>query len=688
MRAWSGVLKAGAVEPDANFFDLGGDSIMAAQFINDLQELAEETFHAVALFDAPTAGQFAAMLRKDYPRTTAALLKRLGAGDAWAGTRAQADEPPVDEAMLAALRALIPALPKQPPRPPARKNPRAVFVLSPPRCGSTLLRVMLAGHPGLFAPPELELLNFDSLGARREYCAGPLAGKLEGLLRALMDLKGVDAEAARALMTPYEDRDLDTGSFFGELQGWLGGRLLVDKTPAYALDLHALERAEACFEAPRYVHLNRHPYGMTLSFEESRIDQVFFRVAHPFGVRRLAELIWNVCTENIRTFLANVPAARQMLLRYEDLVADPRARMLELSDFMQVPFDERMLTPYEGKEAKMTDGLHAVSRMIGDPKFHKHKSIDARMADRWREAYDRDFLGEVTWRNARALGYAREAPSGKPAAEPAGAEAQPPLSTSVVPIKRSGTKRAFFCVHPAGGSVYSFGTLVKHFDPERPIYGLQAKGVEDLEDAELHSSIEEMAAYYAEVVRSVQPEGPYLIGGRCMGGIIAFEMARRLADLGFAVPYVALLDTRNLLSSRKKHAQDPIPVKLKRFIRHFDLARKVRKWKKRRAEREALKEASPTQRRIQDLKSIHKKARRTYEAEPYAGAVTLYHNSSDTREKTYIAHWQAVAPNLECVEIRGSHVSMFQEPHIRDLAAEMARGMDRVDAQALAGRRS
>lgn len=180
MRAWSGVLKAGAVEPDANFFDLGGDSIMAAQFINDLQELAEETFHAVALFDAPTAGQFAAMLRKDYPRTTAALLKRLGAGDAWAGTRAQADRPPVDEAMLAALRALIPALPKQPPRPPARKNPRAVFVLSPPRCGSTLLRVMLAGHPGLFAPPELELLNFDSLGARREYCAGPLAGKLEG----------------------------------------------------------------------------------------------------------------------------------------------------------------------------------------------------------------------------------------------------------------------------------------------------------------------------------------------------------------------------------------------------------------------------------------------------------------------------------------------------------------------------
>ena len=73
-------------------------------------------------------------------------------------------------------------------------------MLSPPRSGSTLLRVMLGGHPGLFAPPELELLAFDTLAERRDAFPGRDAFWLEGALRAVMEVRGCGAEEARALV--------------------------------------------------------------------------------------------------------------------------------------------------------------------------------------------------------------------------------------------------------------------------------------------------------------------------------------------------------------------------------------------------------------------------------------------------------------------------------------------------------
>src|SRR3979409_2802780 len=76
----------------------------------------------------------------------------------------------VDESKLASFLELI----QPPPVPVApRKNRRAVLVLSPPRSGSTLLRVMLGGHPELFAPPELELLAFSTLAERQGGLPGP-----------------------------------------------------------------------------------------------------------------------------------------------------------------------------------------------------------------------------------------------------------------------------------------------------------------------------------------------------------------------------------------------------------------------------------------------------------------------------------------------------------------------------------
>ncbi|MFL6202720.1 MAG: condensation domain-containing protein, partial [Thermoanaerobaculia bacterium] len=184
-----------------------------------------------------------------------------------------------------------------------------------------------------------------------------------------------------------------------------GDRRLVDKTPSYTLSPPVLERAEAEFEEPLYLHLVRHPYGMIASFEEAKLDQIFFRYEHPFSRRELAELIWLVSQRNILDFLRRVPAGRQLQVRFEDLVREPAAVMERVCAFLGIDLHPDMVLPYKNERARMTDGLHAESRMLGDVKFHQHKGVEASAAERWRETYGEDFLGGATWDMAARLGY-------------------------------------------------------------------------------------------------------------------------------------------------------------------------------------------------------------------------------------------------------------------------------------------
>ncbi|MFL6291919.1 MAG: amino acid adenylation domain-containing protein, partial [Thermoanaerobaculia bacterium] len=257
----------------------------------------------------------------------------------------------------------------------------------------------------LFAPPELELLSYNTLAERRASYTGRDAFWLEGLVRAAMEIRGYTAEEATETIAVWEEEGWTAKRAYGQLQEWLGQRILVDKTPSYALDPAILERAEEDFEEPFYVHLVRHPCGMIRSFEEAKLDQIFFRQEHPFERRELAELIWQVSQENILSFLEKVPEKRKHLVRFEELVRDPEPVLRGLCAFLGLDFHPAMLRPYEDRSRRMTDGVHAESRMLGDVKFHTHSGIDASTAERWREAYREDFLGLPTALMAAALGY-------------------------------------------------------------------------------------------------------------------------------------------------------------------------------------------------------------------------------------------------------------------------------------------
>ncbi len=550
-KEWQRVLKVNQVGRHDNFFEIGGDSIRGAILINNLQQQFGEVLYVVALFDAPTLAQLAAYLQQHYPTAVARLTGAKVAPEDLATTTTK-----VDVAMLTAFRRLIPSLPPLA-APVNRKNRKAIFVLSAPRSGSTLFRVMLGGHPQLFSPPELDLLGFASMGDRAHELEGRFSFRREGLLRAMMELQGCDADRAKALLSKLESANLPMPNFYAQLQDWVGAnRLLVDKTPIYALDPATLRRAEAYFDEVHYIHLLRHPAAMIRSFEEARTDQVFFRQSHAFTPRQLAELVWTVSHQNILAFLQEIPAARQQRVKYEALVADPYRTTQEICTFLGLPFASTMAEPYADKEKRMTDGIYAVSKMLGDPKFHTHRQVDANAAERWREHYTEDFIGEPTWQLAEQVGYSRPlvaAHNGKqwgvaPVAPAHNGHPNRPAPrwSPLVAIETRGRKLPIFCVHDVNGTVHSFYQLARALGSDQPFYGLQAVGMND--EAAIRTeqvrTVEALAAHYVAAIRTVQPTGPYLLGGYSLGCQIALAMARQLQAEGATVAHLLLLDGR------------------------------------------------------------------------------------------------------------------------------------------------
>lgn len=397
---WAEILALSSIGIHDNFFDLGGDSLKAARVVNKIQAQWQEIVHAVVLFRVPTLLQFVEYFKENYPLTAAKIL----------GTAIPTTAIPSEKITAATVEKMRHLIQVSPLPQVTRRNPRAIFVLSSPRSGSTLLRVLLAGHPQLFAPPEMYLLSFNTLAERRKEFSGIYQFWGEGTVRAMMELKQCDASHATEIMHTFEDRGLTTQEFYREMQNGLGERLLVDKSATYAVEWETLQRAELLFDKPLYINLLRHPYGMIHSFEEARLDQLYLPniLEHQqFSRRTFAELIWYISYDNIRKFLAEIPKERQFQIQFEKLVQNPEVSMKQLCHFLDLPFTEAMLQPYRDKQQRMTDGIYDASRMLGDMKFHQYQQIEATVADRWRQDYTSDFLGDVTWELAETLGYQR-----------------------------------------------------------------------------------------------------------------------------------------------------------------------------------------------------------------------------------------------------------------------------------------
>jgi phthiocerol/phenolphthiocerol synthesis type-I polyketide synthase E len=113
----------------------------------------------------------------------------------------------------------------------------------------------------------------------------------------------------------------------------------------------------------------------------------------------------------------------------------------------------------------------------------------------------------------------------------------------LVAIQVAGSRPPFFCMHGAGGTVLMYRDLSRRLGDDQPFYGLQSRGLDG--SCPPLTNVEEMAALYVKEIRRVQSHGPYFLGGYCMGGTVAFEVAQQLQGEGESVALLALFDTMN-----------------------------------------------------------------------------------------------------------------------------------------------
>ena len=247
----------------------------------------------------------------------------------------------------------------------------------------------------------------------------------------------------------------------------------------------------------------------------------------------------------------------------------------------------------------------------------------------------------------------------------------------------SGAQEPIFMIHPPGGIVVCYRELAKLLG--RPLLAIRSHGLHG--DEELPVSIEAMAAAYLEAIRSVQPSGPYLLGGWSLGGLVAYEVAQQILAAGEAVSRLVLLDTtipEN--ASDLVPAQDQVNVGLEYGIELsldqlgelapeeqlpflWEHAKKLG----------VIDEQSPPEviekslRELQGLFHHHVSVCRDYRMHPIDGDILLFRPIEVPFELQVSEDrgWGSLAKNVDVKFVPGHHHSMVQSPNIEVLAREL-----------------
>ncbi len=254
----------------------------------------------------------------------------------------------------------------------------------------------------------------------------------------------------------------------------------------------------------------------------------------------------------------------------------------------------------------------------------------------------------------------------------------------LVPIRGEGTAAPLFCVHPIGGEVLGYRELARALSVERPVYALQASGIDGLSTP--LESVETMAARYVAAIRGVQAAGPYFLAGWSFGGLIALEMARQLERDGESAGLLALIDSMPPGHDAYRNAT---PVSFGR-----DLAARAGIEPMRRApeladlpadavlasiveEARAARllpddSAASTIKALFDVYLANGRAGASYRpAASLQRAVLLRASQSRAGEDVEAAWRRLVGPDLEIVPVPGDHYTMLQSPYVEKLAAEL-----------------
>jgi thioesterase domain-containing protein/acyl carrier protein len=273
-----------------------------------------------------------------------------------------------------------------------------------------------------------------------------------------------------------------------------------------------------------------------------------------------------------------------------------------------------------------------------------------------------------------------------------------PTGSALVPLQTDGTRPPLFIVHAAGGYVLSFRALARYLGPDQPVYALQDPEADT--PSASSASVPEMAARYIQDIRSVQPRGPYALGGLSFGGIIAWEMAQQLSGLGEEVPFLALLDTRGPEYRRPTWVANAVYHLRQRLEFHrgnlsrLDIRGKLRYVEERtrtlagrvyRHLRRGMAGAvsairQPMPKHVRQAYRAAMRARQEYSPQRYSGHVALFRASRQPRGlyDPLLGWGGLVQGELKVIEVPGAHFTIITEPYIQALAEQLKEELGRA----------
>jgi thioesterase domain-containing protein/aryl carrier-like protein len=278
-----------------------------------------------------------------------------------------------------------------------------------------------------------------------------------------------------------------------------------------------------------------------------------------------------------------------------------------------------------------------------------------------------------------------------------GAAAPGPAPSCLVRLQAGAGGAPLFLVHQVGGHVYTFRALARELPREQPVYGLRSLGLEAGEEP--LDSIAAMAAHYLELVRGAQPHGPYLLGGASMGGMVAFEMARRLGAAGEEVALLALMDTPcgDQMPAREGHAESVAAVFRGRVELDLDELRRLEPeaqlelaLETARREGKLGEDFDPCQARRQ-VRVIEANAAALYAYAParWEGRL-LFFRAEERRPgdppRPELPWIELARGGAEVVIAPGNHLTMHEPPHVAALARHLRRALGLGRDARLAGR--
>ena len=262
----------------------------------------------------------------------------------------------------------------------------------------------------------------------------------------------------------------------------------------------------------------------------------------------------------------------------------------------------------------------------------------------------------------------------------------------LVPIQRGGHRPRLFCVHGAGGNVLNLSSIARHLGSDHPFVGLQAQGTDGVR-APL-DSVDAMAAEYIREIRGLQPLGPYYLSGYCGGGIIAFEMARRLRDAGETVALLTLIDCyrpgpvrneprlrrwkRGTLAGGLRYLRTMAAAKLRRDYQSASSWLQVNFYR-------LAHRSVPYELRDVWLTRTFLRAAARYRPQVYRGRLTLLRATEVEPALLAVGPdmgWASFASGgVRTFDIPGSHHTIMDEPNVAVLADLLKRCLETAEAE-------